>query len=103
MGFAFEYVGVTTRDMGCGHWVVAELERRLLPRLAEAARQIERDFPAARARPWSAPVGSATEYQGHTVGLDCWFPDAPAEMPDGLGLDIGVRHLTTAPEQAEAY
>ena len=83
--------------------VVAELERRLLPRLAEAAQQIERDFPAARARPWSAPVGSATEYQGHTVGLVCYFPDASADMPDSLGLDISVRHLTTAPELAEAY
>ena len=24
-------------------------------------------------------------------------------MPDSLGLDISVRHLTTAPELAEAY
>jgi hypothetical protein len=82
--------------------VVAELERRFLPRLAEAARHIERDFPAVRARPWSAPVGSATEYQGHAVGLECYLPDAPADMPDSLGLEVGVRHLTTAPELAEA-
>jgi hypothetical protein len=83
--------------------VVAELERRVLPQLGEAARQIERDFPAARARPWSAPVGSATAYQGHTVGLECYFPDAPADRPDSLGLEISVWHLTTAPELAEAH
>ena len=83
--------------------VVAELERRFLPQLAEAAHQIERDFPPARARPWSAPVGSATANQGHTVGLECWFPDAPSDMPDSLGLDISVQHLTTTPELAEAY
>ena len=43
--------------------VVAELERRLLPRLAEAARQIERDFPPVGARPWSGPSGSLTDFQ----------------------------------------
>jgi hypothetical protein len=83
--------------------VVAELERRLLPRLTEAARRIERDFTPVGARPWSGPVGSLTEYQGHTVGLMCWFPDAPTDMPDSLGLDISVRHLTTVPELCAAY
>jgi hypothetical protein len=83
--------------------VVAELERRFLPRLGEAARQIERDFPAARVRLWSGAVGSATDYQGHTVGLECYFPDAAADMPDSLALEISVQHLTTAPELAEAY
>ena len=83
--------------------VVVELERRFLPKLAEVARQIERDFSAVRARSWSAPVGSATAYQGHTVGLACLFPGAPANVPDGLGLDISVRHLTAAPELAGAY
>ena len=83
--------------------VVAELERRFLPRLAEAARQIERDYPPVGARPWSAPVGTATECQGHTVGLECWFPDTPADMPDSLGLDITVWHLTTSPELYQAY
>jgi hypothetical protein len=83
--------------------VVAELENRLLPRLAEAARQIEQDFAAVRARSWSAPVGSLAEYQGQTVGLECYFSDAPPDAPDSLGLDITVRHLTTAPELAEAY
>ena len=83
--------------------VVAELERRFLPKLAEAGRQIERAFPAVRARPWSASVGSATAYQGHTVGLECYIPNAPPDMPDSLGLEVGVRHLTTAPELAEAY
>jgi hypothetical protein len=83
--------------------IVVELERRLFPQLAEAARRIERDFPAVRARPWSAPVGSATAYQGHTVGLECYLPNARANLPDSLGLEVGVRHLTTAPELAEAY
>jgi hypothetical protein len=81
--------------------VVAELERRLLPYLTEAARQIELDFPAARARASSTPVGSLTEYQGHTVWLECWFPDGG--VPDGLGLAVTVRHLTTAPELDQAY
>ncbi len=83
--------------------VVAELERRFLPRLAEAGREIERDFPPVRARPWSAPVGSLTEYQGHVIGLECWLPNTPPNRPDCVGLEIGVRHLTTTPELAEAY
>jgi hypothetical protein len=82
--------------------VVAELERRFLPRLAEAGREIERDFHPVRARPWSDPVGSLTEYQGHVIGLECWLPNCPAEWTDSVGLEIGVRHLTTAPELAEA-
>ena len=82
--------------------MVAELERRFLPRLAEAGRDIERDFPPARARPWSAPVGSLTEYQGHVIGLDCWLPHTPADHPDSGGLELGVRHLSTAPEWDQA-
>jgi hypothetical protein len=83
--------------------VVVELERRLLPRLADAVRQIERDFPPVRARSWSGPVGSSTDYQGHTVGLECYFPGARPDAPDSLGLDISVRHLSTSPELAEAH
>jgi hypothetical protein len=83
--------------------VVAEMEGRFLPRLAEVGREIERDYPKVHARLWSAPVGSLTEYQGHVIGLECWLAETPAGRPDSVGLEIGVRHLTTAPELAEAY
>jgi hypothetical protein len=69
--------------------------------LQEAGRTIERDFRPVRARPWSAPVGSLTEYHGHVVGLECWIPHT--DRPDSVGLEIGVRHLTTVPEFDEAY
>ncbi len=83
--------------------VVADLERRFLPRLTEAAAGIERDFPHVRARPWSAPFGTLTDAQGHIIGLECWLSDAPPGRPDSVGLEIGVWHLTTSPELYEAY
>ena len=36
MRFAFEYVGLTSRDMGCGHWVgPGDQQWNLLGRLTE--------------------------------------------------------------------
>jgi hypothetical protein len=77
--------------------IVAELERRLLPQLAEVGRQIERDFPATRAHTFSCSCGSSTPLQGHVIGLSCSFP-VVGDVPDGMGLVISVRHLSSSPE-----
>lgn len=41
MGFAFEFVGVTTRNMGCGHWVAPDQPQwGLFGRLTEGRVQL---------------------------------------------------------------
>jgi hypothetical protein len=56
--------------------VVETLERRLLPRLEEAAAELRRRHPSLRIDTWSWSVGSSMGYQGHDVGIDCLDPDA---------------------------
>lgn len=82
--------------------IVEELERRFLPQLCAVAEQLSREFPAVRISTWSLPVGSATSYQGHSLGIDCLFPDAPTDDADNVSLSIGVMHLTTEPKLCDA-
>ena len=82
--------------------IVEELERRLLPAFRLKAEQLQREFPGVRIATWSSPIGSATSYQGHDLGIDCLFPDAPSDQPNNVGLIIGVMHLTTVPKLCDA-
>ena len=82
--------------------IVEELERRFLPAFRTVAEELRREFPGIRITTWSSPVGSATSYQGHTLGIDCLFPHAPSDQSDNVGLSIGVMHLTTEPKLCDA-
>jgi hypothetical protein len=82
--------------------IVEELERRFLSALRSKADQLRREFPSIRINTWSSPVGCATSYQGHNLGIDCLFPKAPSDRPDNVALSIGVMHLTTQPKLCDA-
>jgi hypothetical protein len=82
--------------------VVADLERRFLPRLELLKGRLETSYPNYRLSVWSSSVGARTEYQGHDVGLECTFPDATADESDCVALSIGVKHLTGIPLLCDA-
>ena len=82
--------------------IVEELERRFLPAFRTVAERLRHEFPGIRITTWSSPTGSATSYQGHDLGIDCLFPDAPSDQSDNVALYIGVMHLTTEPKLCDA-
>ena len=82
--------------------VVGEMERTYLPRLRDAAAELALLHPNCQFKVWSSPIGSATTYQGHSLGLECLLPDAQDWEADSVALCITVRHLTTVPELCEA-
>ena len=82
--------------------IVEELESRFLSVFRAKANQLQSEFPDARITTWSLPNGSATSLQGHDLGIDCVFPDAPDNESDNVALLIGVMHLTTEPKICDA-
>lgn len=82
--------------------VVSDLEGFYLPMFRQAERQFTSAFPKFKFHVWSSSVGRATEYQGHSVGLECVFPDATDEEADCLCMSIAVWHITTKPELLQA-
>jgi len=83
---------------------VATLERRILPLLEAAAKDLRAAFPTARIRTESSSVGSKTSLQGHHVAISCIVADdLPREKRDLVDLIVGIRHLTTEPELESLY
>ena len=82
--------------------IVAELERRFLPRLEAVATELQAEFPQFQIITWSSPTGSLTAYQGHDLGIDCLLPDAQPDQTYTMCLIIGVMHLTTTPKICDA-
>jgi hypothetical protein len=77
--------------------VVQDAEQRFFPSLHALAAEINERFQNVRATVWSYPVGSLTEFQGHSLGVDCVITDARSDQPDNIALEIGFRRLTTSP------
>ena len=61
---------------------VTELERVFLPLLQEAERVAASEYPQFKFNVGSSSVGGLTAYQGHTVWLECTFPDAADHEAD---------------------
>lgn len=82
--------------------MIQTLEERFLGRFRQYAAQLEADFAHVRATARSYSVGSLTPFQGHTICLDCFFPDASPQESDNVAIRIGVKHLTTEPMLCDA-
>jgi len=76
--------------------VVEILEGELIALFEDLANRVKDQFPNVSARVYSHPVGQATDYQGHSIGVDCLLHDAPE--PDNITLQVCLVHLTTEPK-----
>ena len=81
---------------------VTELERVFLPLLQEAERVAASEHPQFKFNVGSSSVGGLTAYQGHTVWLECTFPDAADHEADSVAIMVVVKHITTEPKLSEA-
>ena len=71
--------------------LVQELERKFLP-LCESARDaIAAKYPNFQFNVWSSSVGGATPLQGHNLGLEAVFPNAPPEKANTVAIIIGIK------------
>jgi|GEM_PF-2017495 len=77
--------------------IVKKLEDRLLGQFETLALRLSTEFPNVGARAYSVPVGSATEYQGHGIFVDCILTDARDDEVDNVCLNVRLAYLTTRP------
>ena len=77
--------------------LVKTLETKLLVPFENLAKRLSNQFPNLRAQVYSYSVGSLTEYQGHSIGVDCLLTDAPLDETDNVALCVDLAYLTTRP------
>jgi hypothetical protein len=77
--------------------LVKTLEMRYLPLLKRLASELAGRYPGLRLNVYSSSSGSKTSYQGHSISLECIFPEQPVDQPDNVCLAINLCHLSTSP------
>jgi hypothetical protein len=77
--------------------VVAELEEKLLRTFYDWASRLSAECQSVKADVYSHSVGSLTEYQGHSIGIDCLLIGTPDDRPDNVALSVELQRLTTSP------
>jgi len=78
-------------------FVVETLEAKLLVPFENLAKRLSNQFPNVRTQVYSYSVGSLTEYQGHSIGVECLFTDASLNETDNVALSVDLAYLTTQP------
>ena len=76
---------------------VHELRLTLLPVLQLWQQQLRASHPDVVVTLWDSPTGSATDCQGHDIGLDCLLKSASPDEPDNVALSVALKHLRTEP------
>jgi hypothetical protein len=95
MGFAFEYVGLTTRDAGCGTWVApGDRQWALLGRLVEGRVGLGEPIllPTASGVPFRGYVARFAESFSAWLGLPFYNWLTPDMMPGAFCLCVGGPH-----------
>lgn len=77
--------------------LVAKLEEKLLPEFRKIADRINQTIPNVMASAYGSSVGSLTQFQGYSFGIDCILTDASDDETDNVALDVCLGYLTTTP------
>src|SRR5262245_9498714 len=75
-----------------------KIESDILALFRRKADELSMKYPNVKARAYSSPVGSATQYQGHGIAIDCLLTNAPIDQSDNVSLSVSLCHLTTQPK-----
>ena len=78
--------------------VVEILEAKLLVPFRDLAERLSNEFPNTKAQVYLHSVGSLTEFQGHSIGVDCLLTDASFDETDNVALSVDLAYLTTRPK-----
>ena len=77
---------------------VTKIESDILALFRRTADELSMKYPNVKARAYSSPTGSAPQYQGHDIGIDCLLTNAPITQSDNVALSVSLCHLTTQPK-----
>jgi len=77
--------------------LVDRLEAEYLPELRSLQAALAARFRHLIFTVYSSPVGTLTTFKGHGIGIECLFPDKPADRSDNVALSIDVCHLDRTP------
>src|SRR3954466_11905116 len=78
--------------------LVDRLEAEFLPQLRSLEAVLRERHPDLKFTTGSASTGSLTNYQGHTIHIECLFPDRGVNESDNVALTIDVCHLDRVPQ-----
>ena len=81
---------------------VSQLRDRVLPIFRVWKHQLEIGHAGVAITVCDASVGSATDYQGHVLGIECVFSNAATHDTDLVALSVTLKHLRTTPLIASA-
>jgi hypothetical protein len=77
---------------------LTQMRVKILPMLQSWTQSLKADHPRIAVDVFDLPVGSATDYQGHTIGIACTFPPRERGEADHVALAIVLKHLHTTPK-----
>jgi hypothetical protein len=92
LSFAFEYVGLTSSDMGCGHWVAAgEPQWALFGRLTSGRIAVGQkiELPTAAGALVQGYVARFADSLSDSLGLPFYDWVTPETMPNGFCICVG--------------
>ena len=81
---------------------VSQFRDRVLPIFRAWKHQLEVEHAGVAITVCDASVGSATDYQGHVLGIECVFSNAATHDTDLVVLSVTLKHLRTTPLIASA-
>ena len=80
-----------------GNDLIRALEEQYVPLLTKLAGDLGESYPGLKFSVYTYPVGSETSHAGHSMGLECLFPEQPLDQSDNVCLEVSLCHLTTRP------
>jgi len=81
---------------------VSQLRASLLPILQIWEQELRREYTDVTINIYDWSVGSRTDWNGHSIGIDCIFKESAPDSPDNLALEVSLKHVNKAPSLVSA-
>lgn len=72
---------------------VSQLRTSLLPVLQDWEQELRREYPDVTTIICDSSIGSATDWNGHNIGIECLLKESRPDLPDNVALLVSLRHL----------
>ena len=78
--------------------MIEPLEKLYFPILKELASDLSKQYSMLKCVVSSTSIGSETPFQGHSIGIECIFPESVKEQADLLSFSFALCHLNLTPK-----
>jgi hypothetical protein len=76
---------------------VSQLRDGLLPILRAWEQELRREYPDVKTNIYDCPIGKRTDWQRHTIGIECILKNVALAWPDNVALSVSLKHLHKTP------